>query len=250
VSAIAAGSSVLASALAPPISDEAADADRVWDLFLYLGLAVVAFVVALVLYVIIRYRRRDDTLPRQRHYNIPVEVTYTVIPLVIVLALFAVTVVSVNAFEESDGDPDLVVDVTAFQWQWSFEYPDAGVTVVGGPNDETPTLVLPADSTVQFDLTSLDVVHSFWVTAFRFKRDVIPGSPSSFTVDIGDQVGDYENAGVCAEYCGLDHAYMRFGVRVLEPADFDAWLADTAAAGGLVEGGDQTIAPDDEGGDS
>jgi cytochrome c oxidase subunit II len=223
-------------ALPPPVTDQADDMDRVWDLFLWLGLAVLAFVVVLVLYVIIRYRRRSDQLPRQKHYNIPLEVTYTAIPLVVVLALFAVTFVTVNAIEDtSDQEPDLVVDVTAFQWQWSFSYPDAGVTVVGGPNDDLPELVLPAHSTVQFDLQSLDVVHSFWITAFRFKRDVIPGSPSSFTVDIGDQAGDYPDAGVCAEYCGLDHAFMRFDVRVVEPDEFDAWLADQVARADSTE---------------
>jgi cytochrome c oxidase subunit 2 len=216
--------------LAPPVTDQADDMDRVWNLFLWLGLAVLAFVVVLVLYVIVRYRRRSDQLPRQKHYNIPMEITYTAIPLVVVLALFAVTFVTVNAVEDtSDQTPDLVVDVTAFQWQWSFEYPDAGITVVGGPSDDVPMLVLPARSTVQFDLKSLDVVHSFWITAFRFKHDVIPGTPSSFTVDIGDQAGDYPDAGVCAEYCGLDHAFMRFAVRVLEPDEFDAWLADQVA---------------------
>lgn len=233
---IVAPRALLPGALDPPLTDQADDIDEVWDLFLYLGLAVLAFVVVLVLYVIIRFRRRDDTLPRQRHYNIPVEVTYTVIPFVVVMALFAITFVTVNAIEDEPDDPDLVVEVTAFQWQWSFDYPDAGLTVVGGPGDETPELVLPARSTVQFDLQSLDVVHSFWVTAFRFKRDIIPGSPSSFTVDVGDTVGHYPNAGVCAEYCGLDHAFMRFEVRVLEPEEFDAWLAEQVAAGGSIEG--------------
>ncbi|MDX2381369.1 MAG: cytochrome c oxidase subunit II [Acidimicrobiia bacterium] len=242
---------MIGSALDPPITDQAGDIDRIWDLFLYLGLAVVVFVVAIILYVIIRYRRRDDQLPRQKHYNIPIEITYTVVPLLVVLVLFAITVVSINAVEDSDGDPDLIVDVTAFQWQWSFEYPDAGVAVIGGPGDETPELVLPANSTVQFDLRSLDVVHSFWVTAFRFKRDIIPGSPSSFTVDVGDRVGNYVNAGVCAEYCGLDHAFMRFGVRVLAPSDFDAWLAEQAAAAGLVEpASGSTAAGDDTEGDT
>jgi cytochrome c oxidase subunit 2 len=226
---------VTGSALDPPITDQARDIDRIWDLFLWLGLAVVAFVVLLIFYVIVRYRRRGDQLPRQKHYNIPVEVTYTVVPLLVVLVLFAITVLSVNAVESADDDePDLVVEVTAFQWQWAFEYPEAGVAVIGGPGEETPTLVLPANAKVRFDLESLDVVHSFWVTAFRFKRDIIPGSPSSFTVDIGDRVGDYPNAGVCAEYCGLDHAFMRFGVQVLEPGDFDAWLTEQAAGGGVV----------------
>jgi cytochrome c oxidase subunit 2 len=212
--------------LAPPITDQAHDADQVWDLFLYLGLAVLAFVVVLILFTILRFRRRDDQLPRQKHYNIPMEITYTAIPLLVVIGLFAVTWVSVSAVEDSDNEPDLEVDVTAFQWQWSFGYPDAGVMVVGGPGDDIPELVLPANSTVRFDLESLDVVHSFWITAFRFKHDIIPGTPKSFAVDIGDQVGEYPNAGVCAEYCGLDHAFMRFEVTVLSPDEFDAWLAD------------------------
>jgi cytochrome c oxidase subunit II len=85
-------------------------------------------------------------------------------------------------------------------------------------------LVLPAGATVQFDLESIDVVHSFWLTVFRFKRDAIPGSPSSFRVDMDDTTGFFPNAGVCAEFCGLDHALMRFSVRILPPAEFDAWL--------------------------
>ncbi|MEO6158472.1 MAG: cytochrome c oxidase subunit II, partial [Ilumatobacteraceae bacterium] len=83
----------------------------------------------------------------------------------------------------------------------------------------------PADSTVRFDLESLDVIHSFWLTSLRFKRDVIPGSPSSFSVKILDVPGSYPNAGNCAEYCGLDHGRMQFSLRVLEPADFKTWLS-------------------------
>jgi cytochrome c oxidase subunit 2 len=148
------------------------------------------------------------------------------------VGLVAVTFVTVNAIGDADDqDADLVVDVTAFQWQWEFRYPDTGVAVVGGPGDELPELVLPADRTVRFELQSLDVIHSFWITAFRFKHDIIPGSPSSFTVNIeADAAGHYPNAGVCAEYCGLDHAYMNFEVRVLEPAEFDAWVVEQAAA--------------------
>ena len=210
--------------LDPPITEQAADVDRVWDLFLYLGYAVFAFIAVLMLWVIIRYRRRNDRMPHQKHYNIPMEIAYTTIPLAVVLGLFAVTFVNVAATEEVAADPDLVVDVTAFQWQWQFEYPDSGVTIIGGAGSDIPELVLPAESTVLFRLESLDVIHSFWITAFRFKRDVIPGRISEFSVDIGDDAGEYPNAGVCAEYCGLDHAYMQFSVRVLPPDEFAAWL--------------------------
>ena len=219
------------TALDPPITKQAEDIDKIWDLNLYLGLAVVAFVVLLVLFVTIRYRRRDENLPSQTRYSLPVQITYTLVPLAIICALVAITFVSGSAIEDVDKKtPDLVVDVTAFQWQWAFAYPEAGIEVVGGPADDTPTLVLPADSTVQFNLESLDVVHSFWITAFRFKHDIIPGSPSTFSVEINDQLGDFPNAGVCAEYCGLDHAFMRFGVQVLPPDQFEAWLGEQRSA--------------------
>ncbi len=220
--------------LDPPVTDQAGDIDRVWDLFLWIGYGVLAFVVVLVVFVVIRFKRRDEVLPRQKHYNIPLEVAYTAIPLVVVLGLFAVTFVTVRAIDDTADDPDLVVEVTAFQWQWQFDYPEAGVSIIGGAGDDIPELVLPARSTVRFDLRSLDVVHSFWITAFRFKRDMIPGSPSSFSVDISDSPGWYPHAGVCAEFCGLDHAKMQFSVRILEPDEFDAWLEQPVGAG---EGG-------------
>lgn len=221
----------LPAAPGPPITDEAASIDDVWRLFVSIGLGVLALVVVLVAWVIIRYRRTDDRLPRQGHYNIPMEITYTVIPLLVVCGLFAVTFVTVRAIDDTDPDPDLVVHVVAYQWSWQFEYPDAGVTIVDRSDDEDPELVLPASSTVRFDLESIDVIHSFWLTPFRFKRDMIPGDPSSFSVDIGPTVGEFPNAGVCAEFCGLDHARMRFRLRVLSPEDFERWLADQRSAG-------------------
>lgn len=218
--------------LDPPITQQADDIDQVWNLFLYIGLGVLVLVLVLVLYIVVRFRRRDDRLPIQKHYNIPMEVTYTVIPFIVIMGLFAVTVGSIWAIDDAESSPDLTVDVTAFQWQWQFDYPDAGVTVVGGGggDNEIPELVLPARSRVQFDLESLDVIHSFWITAFRFKRDMIPGSPSSFSVDITDAPGFYPNAGVCAEYCGLDHARMQFSVRVLEPDEFATWIEQMQSA--------------------
>lgn len=217
--------------LAPPITDQADDVERVWDLYLYIGYGVLALIAGLILYVMIRFRRRDDVLPRQKHYNIPMEVTYTVIPFIVVMGLFAVTFVTVRAIDETDAEPDLVVHVTAFQWQWQFDYPDSGVSIIGGAGDDIPELVLPADSSVRFEMESLDVVHSFWITAFRFKRDIIPGRSTEFSVDVGDAAGSYPNAGVCAEYCGLDHALMQFSLLILEPDDFDAWLAERALSG-------------------
>ena len=88
-----------------------------------------------------------------------------------------------------------------------------------------PVLVLPASSKVLLELTSRDVVHSFWIPSFRFKRDIFPGEVDAFQVDVSDAIGSYRNAGVCAEFCGLDHGKMRFDVEVVTQADFDAWTA-------------------------
>jgi cytochrome c oxidase subunit II len=217
-----------------PITEQAETIDRVWNLFVGLGLVVLLLVAGLMLWVIVRYRRRTDHgphhLPPQKHYNIPMEIAYIVIPLLIVLGLFAVTFVTVDAIDDDDPDPDLVVDVIAFQWQWQFDYPDSSVSITGKPG-ENPELVLPASSTVRFDLTALDVIHSFWIPAFRFKRDMIPGTPGSFSVDVADVAGYYPNTGVCAEFCGLDHSSMRFSVRILPPDEFEQWLSDQPVTG-------------------
>lgn len=226
VVAIARVAATVGGSLAPPVTEQADGLERAWNLYLYIGYGVLAFVVGLILFVMVRFRRRDDTLPAQKHYNIPVEVAYTVLPLVIVMALFGITLAALNSVEATAEDPDLVVHVTAFQWQWQFDYPEAGVTVTGGAETDIPELVLPSESTVLFELESLDVIHSFWITAFRFKRDMIPGRPGEFSVDIVDAPGWYPNAGVCAEYCGLDHALMQFSVRILEPAEFERWLSE------------------------
>lgn len=228
---------VIAGSFVPLITEQADELDRAWWLFFWLSVGVVALIAGLMAYVIIRFRRRSDDLPKQKHYNIPMEITYTVIPLILILALTVVTFITVEATEQGPDGDELIVEVTAFQWQWRFTYPEYDIEITGGPEpDEVPELVLPAGSEVTFELESLDVVHSFWVTVFRFKRDLIPGTPSSFTVDLtDDSAGWYPNAGVCAEFCGLDHALMRFGVRVLEPDEFEAWLADRAPDGAADE---------------
>jgi cytochrome c oxidase subunit 2 len=219
----------------PPLTEQADDIDRVWNLFLLIALGVLLLVIVLVATVVIRNRRRDNALPRQVHENIPIEIAYTVIPLLVVCGLFAITVVSVQALDDPDDEEaDLVVEVTGFQWQWRFDYPDSDVSVVGS-DEVVPELVLPAGRSVRFDLIAVDVIHSFWIPGFRFKRDMFPGETTSFQVDVGDRTGSFPLTGVCAEFCGLDHHKMQFSVRVLEPAEFDIWMAESAAAAGEGE---------------
>jgi len=206
------------------ITEQADTAAEVWKIFLIIAVAVFALILLLVLYIVIRFRRRSDAMPQQTHYRIPIEIAYTLVPFLLVIGLFVITVNSINSIEAKAADPDLEVHILGSQWQWQFTYPESGV-VVGGDDTPRPVLVLPAGQSVRFELTSADVIHSFWVPGFLFKRDVIPGSPTSFDVDMKQTKGTWES-GVCAEFCGLYHDRMDFAVSVVSPEDFEEWLAE------------------------
>lgn len=209
----------------PPLTEQARDMDGLWNVFL-IGAAVVGLlVIVLVVRVVTRARGRT-TLPHQQHENVPLEILYTAVPFVAVCALFAATWVVLDRVEHvgAAGDADLVIEVVGFQWQWQFVYPDGVVET--GTDDVNPVLALPADTTVRFELTSIDVIHSFWIPGFRYKRDMFPGETSAFQVDIGDTTGSWPDTGVCAEFCGLDHTTMRFDVAVMSAGDFDTWLEE------------------------
>jgi len=208
--------------LAPPLTEQADDIERVWNGFLLAAVVLGVLVVGLILFIVARFRRRSSTLPRQVRENIPFELAYTIGPLLIVGALFAITFATVDAMAVEGDAPDVTVHVTGFQWQWQFDYEDSGVRVTGSDAGR-PELVLPTGAEVRFDLTSVDVIHSFWIPGFRFKRDLFPGQTQSFQVDIGDTTGDFPDTGVCAEFCGLDHTSMRFDVRIVTPEEFAAW---------------------------
>lgn len=195
-----------------------------WTFLAATGVATVVW--GLIVYVLLRYRRRDDEVPRQNPYNVPVEVLYTVAPILIVAVLFAFTVRTERKVSHLTSDPDLVVEVRGFQWQWQFTYVDDGVVITGDGSGTRPELVLPVGRTVRFELVSDDVVHSFWVPDFLRKRDLIPGVDNEIDVDV-ERPGVYE--GRCAEYCGLDHYRMSFVVRAVPADEFDDWLAEARA---------------------
>ena len=229
ISAVLLGGCELPSLGAPdPASEQGERIHDLWRAFAAAAVGVGVFVTVLLVYVIVRYRRRDDEIPDQRPYNIPIEVIYTVTPLLIVAVLFTFSVATQLELDDRSEDPDLRVEVVAFQWDWQFRYPDDEVVVTGTPG-EMAELVLPVGRTTRLALQTTDVIHSFWVPRFLSKRDMIPGVDNEMDVT-PTRVGVYE--GVCAESCGIDHARMRFRVRVLEGADFDAWLADATEATG------------------
>jgi cytochrome c oxidase subunit 2 len=201
-------------------SQAAALADD-WWLFTFAALAVCVLVWSLILFAAIRFRRTQrNAEPRsQKDSNIPLEVTWTVVPLVIVIALFAAT-----QRIETDVDavrPNAAVDVTVdgYRWGWTFAYRNG--PTFSGPAQRPPEMVLPVGQRVALHITSSDVVHSFWIPDMLFKRDAVPGRISSFDLT-PSKLGTY--LGRCGEFCGLDHALMTFRVRVVPATEYARWL--------------------------
>ncbi|MDQ3945184.1 MAG: cytochrome c oxidase subunit II [Actinomycetota bacterium] len=211
------------------------EGDRIidlWRVLFFTAAAVGGLVLVLLTWCLLRYRHRghpddDNDLPSQRRGNVPLEVVYTLVPLVIVVVIFILSVRTDPATARNDkGGRPLAVDVTAFRWQWRFDYPAQGVSVVGGPED-SPDLVLPTGRPVRLRVRSPDVIHSFFVPGFLGKMDVVPGLDNEFDLH-PTRPGRYQ--GYCAEFCGLDHARMTFAVRVVPPDEFTRWARETAAA--------------------
>jgi cytochrome c oxidase subunit II len=200
------------------------------------------FVWGLIGWAVVRYRRRsNDELPVQVRYNLPIEVLYTVAPVIIVAVLFFFTVEKQNKILADVNNPDHNVTVTAQQWSWTFNYVDepsiGGQTVYDAGNAVTlPQLWLVKGQSVTFTLHSPDVIDDFWVPAFYFKQDVIPGRDAAFSMT-PTSYGTF--AGRCAELCGTQHSRMLFTVRVVTQSAFDAHLQELLANGqtGLLLGG-------------
>jgi len=184
-------------------------------------------VAGLLVWSMIRYRRRGDELPPQIHGNNKLELTWTLIPLLLVIVLFVVTIQGQNKALEKSTRPALEVDVLAFQWSWRFAYEGQGVEVVGSPGN-VPELVVPVGQPVRIRLRSADVVHSFYVPRTLFKRQAIPGRPTEFDLTF-EKVGTYQ--GHCVQFCGLAHDDMLFRVRVVSPGEFQSWLAQASRSG-------------------
>jgi cytochrome c oxidase subunit 2 len=121
----------------------------------------------------------------------------------------------------------LRVDVTAAKWSWRFDYPRYGISLIGS-DARPPTLVVPTGTRVLFTMTSLDVIHAFWIPERRFKRDAFPRRTTRFDL-VFDRTGVFPDGGACAEYCGLHHAEMRFDVEAMPPAAFAAWARARSA---------------------
>lgn len=196
------------------------------DLFgeLYLPVLVtVGVIVATVIVVAaIRYRRRPGREPSGRSEAPIAESLYALLIAVVVGVLLWATFAAEAKVDEVSSEPGLRVDVTAFKWQWRFDYLGKAVPPTIGTDRHRAELVVPADTVVQFRLTSRDVIHALWIPAVKFKRDAFPNRTTTFDL-VFDRTGTFR--GRCAEFCGLEHADMTLEVQVMPPAEFDSWLA-------------------------
>jgi cytochrome c oxidase subunit 2 len=197
--------------------------------------AISVFVLLLLLWVIVRYRRGANPVPTRNTHNTLLEIVWTVVP---VLILVAIALPSIDLLHAQYDPPraDVTVKVTGNQWYWSYEYPDMGIQFDSNilPDDQAAArheprqlavdnrMVVPVGAVVKVITTSNDVIHSFGVPAFWIKMDAVPGRLNE-TWFQADRPGVYY--GVCYELCGARHGYMPIAVEVVSREDFARWVA-------------------------
>ncbi|GII98045.1 cytochrome c oxidase subunit II [Sediminihabitans luteus] len=216
-----------------------------WEAALVVGLIT----WGLMLWCITVYRKRKDDhqLPVQTRYHMPLEIMYTAVPTIMILVLFQFTHRDMTEIQDTSAEPDVNIQVIGKQWSWDFNYEDDDVYDVGrqesdpgslgtadqidaapGTSDTLPTLYLPVNKRVEFTLNSRDVIHSFWIPAFLYKQDMVPGRTNTFQV-VPTREGVY--AGKCAELCGEFHSGMLFNVAVVSEEEYEQHMQELRDAG-------------------
>jgi cytochrome c oxidase subunit 2 len=214
---------------------------QLWHVTAWFAIPIGAVVLAGIIWCLVRYRAKPGEgpdadpgrrRPLQFQYHIPIEAVYTIIPLIIVAIVFGFMYNAENKVDAVSKTPAVAITIDGFQWGWKFVYPNGHVEIGTVANsldinseNGLPTLYIPADETVQLHLVSLDVVHTFYVPEFLWQRDLIPGINNVADIDV-QKPGIY--TGQCNNICGVYHAYMRFLVDVMPPAQYNAWYAQQA----------------------
>src|SRR4051794_598643 len=232
----------------PAASTQADEIDTLWDVLLIASVPVFVLVTTVIGFSVLNFRMRPgeeglDGPPI--HGNTRIEVIWTAIPAILIVGLVVYAYVVLRDIEKTPalaaGQKERVVKVFGEQFAWTFEYNE------GGRKFRSAQLYLPVNQSVRFDVQSKDVIHDFWVPDFRMKIDAVPGITTSYRVTPkGSALGDHQI--VCAELCGLGHAFMRQTAHVMTQPQFAAWVRRTSApaggGGGGGGGGGQAAAPD------
>jgi cytochrome c oxidase subunit 2 len=230
-------------------------------ILLPLIVAISVFVLALLIWVAIRYNRKSNPVPAKWSHNTVIEVIWTLVP---VLILMVIAIFSFRLLFDYHNmpKPDLTVKVVGYQWNWGYEYPDQkipefisnmmpedDVKAAGLPHDlyrlkATEALVVPVNKVVRVQVTAADVIHAFALPAFGLKTDAVPGRLNE-TWFKAEKVGTYY--GQCSELCGVDHAFMPIEIKVVTQEEFDAWVASKAPAAPAAAPAAPAAAPAAEG---
>jgi cytochrome c oxidase subunit 2 len=227
----------------PSASTQADGIDTLWDVLIIASVPVFVLVTVIVAFSIINFRMRpgEEALDGPPiHGNTRLEVIWTALPAIVIVGLVTFAYITLRDIEQAPAaGRERVVKVFGEQFAWTFEYNE------GGKRFKTAQLYLPAAESVKFEVRSKDVIHDFWVPDFRMKIDAVPGITTSYRVTPKQSaVGPHPI--VCAELCGLGHAFMRQTAHVMTKADFAAWVkkasAPAAAAGGGGQAGGQVDA--------
>lgn len=235
------GEALAFSDLFPTVGSESAEEfDHIFRVLLIMGVPVFAFVIAVLTYSFLQFRSRgpDETGATFHGRGAVPRLWLGITGGLAVLTIIYPGMTGLADLQKDDsgygwGDTraDILVRVTGQRYAWEFEYVNEGVKL---PPVRTSELVLPVHKSVKFEITSIDVVHSFWIPAFRMKIDAIPGRTTFLTITpehTGNYAADDAYRAQCAELCGLDHSVMYTPVRVVEQAEFDAWVAEQKAGG-------------------
>mgnify|MGYP005991102585 CR=1 FL=1 len=230
----------------PAATELASDLQWLDGLLLVIITAITLFVVGLLVWVILRYNRKANPTPRTFTHNSPLEVAWTIVPIVILVFIGAFSL-PVLFKQQEIPEGDITIKVTGNQWFWSYEYVDDGVAfdsfmleksklAENGYSDDLYLLatdtavVVPVGATIVMQLTGADVIHSWTIPAFGVKQDTVPGRLSQLWF-AAEKEGIY--FGQCSELCGKDHAYMPITVKVVSQATYDTWLAEAKIENGV-----------------
>lgn len=207
-----------------PQTAKAHDIQWLYTVTFWLALIVFIAVQGAIVYTVLRFRRRDDQLPEQIHGSKKLEIAWTVAPAIVLLALFIPTAQVIYKHANAESTANFQVDVVGKQWWWEITYPQIPANEsnpAAGPLITANEVMVPLGADVVFDLQTNNVIHSFWVPQLSGKMDVIPGHDNKLEFQ-ATTLGDFY--GECAEFCGASHAWMRFKVKVVPQAEFDAWV--------------------------
>jgi cytochrome c oxidase subunit 2 len=234
-------------AMPDPASEQGEHILHLWQGAWIAALITGAVVWGLIFFAVFRFRRRsEDEVPIQTRYNLPLEIFYTIAPIIMVIVFFQHTVNVQNTVLDDSLPVDNTVEVTGQQWSWTFNYgigtmdasanddaadqnyPYSSYVYTAGTASHIPTLVLPVGKTTRFNLHSPDVIHDLGVPGFLMKMDVVPGRVNHYEIT-PTREGEY--AGKCYELCGVYHSRMLFKVEVVSQAEYDKYIQGLQRAG-------------------